>query len=507
MAPSLKPGTDGTAGEIAGGADSGAGDGAGALAGASHAAPTAQAVPKDTVSIGAITRRAAMGAMGVGALAFMAFGPRGKAEATGGRIVLDYWEKWTGIEGRAMQKVVDDFNASQDRIFVRYFAMSGIDQKTQVAIAGNAPPDIVGLWNYNVPAFAAANAIEPLDELGVEFGVQIGNYAQGVRQVMQYPDALGATRMWAAVNTGGTLALYYNRAHFREAGLDPDRAPKTIVELDEYARACTIGTAQEGYTRVGLHQREPGWWNFIWGYQFGGSLYDEATNAATVNSPANIAAYEWLQSYTKEYGLAPMNTMRSMFGNYDSDRNGFLAGSVSMILQGPWLANMIKLYTPDLDYGVAPFPVESGLYREDEPLGLIDTDVLVIPRGVKNPRASMEFLAYTQRQEVVEFLSTVHCKGSPLAQSTERFRREHPNRGIEVFEAIARSPRGYRVPPTPVWLAIRDQMDFVVDNVWNQRGTVAEQLGRAQARASADVARDAEQRRRRAGGRVAGGKG
>ncbi len=447
-------------------------------------------------TLGAFTRRGAIGAMAAGALGFAVFGPRGKKEETGGRIVLDYWEKWTGIEGKAMIKVVDDFNASQDKIFVRYFAMSGIDQKTQVAVAGGSPPDIVGLWNYNVPAFAAANAIEPLDELGAEFGVRIDNYAKGVQQVMQYPDASGQNRMWAAVNTGGTLALYYNKSHFREAGLD--RAPNTIAELDEFAHKCTIKEPGGDYTRVGFHHREPGWWNFIWGYQFGGSLYDPSTNLATVDAPANIAGYEWLRSYTERYGLGPMNKMRSMFGNYDSERNGFIAGNVSMILQGPWLANMIKLYKPDLDYGVAPFPVAEALYQADSPIGLIDTDVLVIPKGVRHPRASMEFLAYTQRQDVVEFLSTVHCKGSPLAQSSEQFRREHPNRGIEVFETIGKSPRSYRVPPTPVWLAIRDQMDFVVDEVWNQRTTPTQALARAQARAQGDVTRDADQRRRRA---------
>lgn len=460
------------------------------------AGDSAQPNASTLATLGAFTRRGAIGAMAAGALGFAVFGPRGKKEETGGRIVLDYWEKWTGIEGKAMIKVVDDFNASQDKIFVRYFAMSGIDQKTQVAVAGGSPPDIVGLWNYNVPAFAAANAIEPLDELGAEFGVRIDNYAKGVQQVMQYPDASGKNRMWAAVNTGGTLALYYNKSHFREAGLD--RAPNTIGELDEFAHKCTIKEPGGDYTRVGFHHREPGWWNFIWGYQFGGSLYDPSTNLATVDASANIAGYEWLRSYTERYGLGPMNKMRSMFGNYDSERNGFIAGNVSMILQGPWLANMIKLYKPDLDYGVAPFPVAEALYQADSPIGLIDTDVLVIPKGVRNPRASMEFLAYTQRQDVVEFLSTVHCKGSPLAQSSEKFRREHPNRGIEVFETIGKSPRSYRVPPTPVWLAIRDQMDFVVDEVWNQRTTPTQALARAQARAQGDVTRDADQRRRRA---------
>src|ERR1017187_9155223 len=35
-----------------------------------------------------------------------------------GRIILQYWEKWTGFEDDAMQAVVDDYNRSQNRVFV-----------------------------------------------------------------------------------------------------------------------------------------------------------------------------------------------------------------------------------------------------------------------------------------------------------------------------------------------------------------------------------------------------
>lgn len=449
---------------------------------------------------GTITRRAAVSALAAAGAGFALFGPRGAKESAGNRLVLDYWEKWTGrIEGGSMEKVVRDFNASQNRLFVRYFSTSGIDEKAQISIAGGSPPDIVGLWNYNVPAFAAANAILPLDDLGRKYGVSPEIYALGVRQVVTYKG-----RMWAVVSTGGSLALYYNKQHFREAGLDPDRPPTTIAELDECNRKLTTRSASNKITRMGFHHREPGWWPFIWGYQFGGSLYDEAKDRSLADTAPNLAGFDWVQSYPKEFGLKDVNDFRSGFGNYDSPLNPFIAGTLSMVLQGPWLANMINLHRPDLDYGVAPFPVAERLYDPAAPLGLIDTDVLVIPRGVKNPEASMEFVAYTQRPEVVEFLATQHCKGSPLATVSEGFLEHHPNRGVRVFNAISASPRAYRVPPTSCWPQLKDEFVAVFDKTWNLDGTPAALLATAQQRCQTILDVTADQARRR-GQSVAGG--
>jgi len=446
-----------------------------------------------SASAGEITRRTAVGALATAGLGFALFGPRPAKRRDDGRLVLDYWEKWTGLEGRAMQTVVEDFNRSQDRLFVRYFSTAGIDEKAQITIAGGAPPDILGLWNYNLPAFAETNAILPLDELGAEFGVTPSIYSPGMAAATQHKG-----KFWAAVNTGGTVALYYNKAHFREVGL-PDTGPRTIAELDEANRRITR-IDNNRITRMGFHHREPGWWVFIWGYPFGASLYDADTNRALLNSPENQAGYDWVQSYPKEFGLTRLNEFRSTFGNYDSPLNPFLAGKLSMVIQGPWLANMINAYAPDLDYGVVPLPVAESLYDPARPIGLVDTDILTIPRGVKHPDASMEFIAYTQRQDITEKLATVHCKGSPLATSSPQFLATHPNRGVRVFDDIAKSPRSFLVPKTRAWIQIRDELIWVFDQSWNMKGDPKDLLARAQTKVQGVLDNFELQSRRRAEG-------
>lgn len=459
----------------------------------------------DRSSAGELTRRAALGALAAAGAAFAVFGPRGARETSGGRVVLDYWEKWTGHEGRAMQRVVEEFNNSQNRIQVRYLVTAGIDQKTLISVAGGDPPDVVGLWNYNVPLYAESEAIIPIDEFGSKFGVRLENYAAGVRPIMTYPDHSGRERLWATINTGGTLAMYYNRAAFREVGLDPDRPPRTTSEFDEYAAKLDRFGPGKHLERAGFMHTEPGWWSWIWGYHFGGVLYDAPADRCLADATENLAAYRWLQRYSQRLGVEEVVRFRSGFGTaYDSPLNGLLDGKVAMVVQGPWLANVIQAHKPSLDYGVAPFPVADGLYDSNAPIGLIDTDILVIPRGVKYPEASMEFVAYTQRQEVVEFLSNAHCKNSPLVSASEEFLSQHVNRGVRVHGAIAASPRSFLCPRTRTWPQFKDEFDASVQRMWTHARGAEEELAAITTKVQGLLDRAADERRRRGYGAVGG---
>jgi ABC-type glycerol-3-phosphate transport system substrate-binding protein len=460
----------------------------------------------EKLSISEYSRRGALAALAAGGLGFAVFGPRGERARGDGRVVLDYWEKWTGHEGKAMQRVVDDFNASQSRLFVRYMVTAGIDQKALVAIAGGDPPDIVGLWNYNVPLFAETGAIHPVDDLGASLGVRAENFASGMRAVLMHKDASGRERMWGTVSTGGTLALYYNKGQFREVGLDPERPPRTIEELDAFAARLDRSAPGGAIERCGFLHTEPGWWSWIWGYQFGGTLYDAADDRARAASPENIAAFEWLQGYSRRLGVERVKTFKSRFANdYSSPRNAFLAGECAMVVQGPWLANVINEFNPGLDYGVAAVPVPGAIYDERAPIALVDTDILVVPRGCSRPEASMEFIAYTQRPEVAEFLSTAHCKASPLATASDAFMDRHPNKGVRVHYELSKSPRAYLCPRTRIWPLIKDEFDAAMQRMWSLDRPAKEELAIIQSRMQAGLDHARGQRERRGHGRGSGG--
>jgi spermidine/putrescine-binding protein len=143
--------------------------------------------------------------------------------------------------------------------------------------------------------------------------------------------------------------------------------------------------------------------------------------------------------------------------------------------------------------------VADGLYREGEPIGLVESDVLMIPRNAPNKDAAMEFVAYTQRPEIVERLSTAHFKNTTLARASEAFVKNHPNRGIAVFNAIANSPRGYLAARTRVWPEFKDLLDAAQQQIWSCEETPKEILGRVRERSQSAMTLAAERSARRRG--------
>ena len=248
---------------------------------------------------------------------------------TDGKVVIKYWEKWNGPEGEAMRAVVDDFNASQDKIFVDYSTVSEMDRRLMLAIAGGVPPDVAGVYGKSLPVYAENNALMPLDKLTADAGIRRDQYIDVFWAICCYRGHL-----WALPTTPDTLALIWNKKLFRAAGLDPEKPPTSIAELEQFNEKLVKRRPDGRLASCGFLPSEPGWWNETWGLWFGASLWD-GNKTITANSPENVAAYDWIATYPKRFGPDDLLAFREGFGNFASPQNPFFTGRVAMVLQGP----------------------------------------------------------------------------------------------------------------------------------------------------------------------------
>lgn len=419
--------------------------------------------------VGLITCTATL--LGMGGLASTA-APARAGDEPARPVRVTYWDKWGGAEKNAMQAVVDDFNSSQSRIFVEFMSISDIVQKTLLATAGGIPPDLAGIWAANVVEFADKGALHPLDELARGTIVNRDRYLPVYWNMGVYKD-----RLWGVPSTPATTGLYWNKSLFRAAGLDPERPPRTIAELDEYAQKLT--KVENGrIAQIGFMPAEPRWWPFFWVNFFGGRLWD-GDGRITLDDPGNVRAFEWIQSYPKRYGVAALQDLSSGFGDFASPQDPFLSGKLAMIFQGVWLANYIHQLAPGLDFGAAPFP---ALRAGGPPVTYVDSDMVVIPRGAKHVAEAFEFLTFLSRQSSLEKLNLGQQKNSPLREVSDAFFANHKHPYIHLFQDLASSPGGVGQPKMSLWWEYRREIETVFQRVWLMQATPEEALAHGNAR-------------------------
>jgi multiple sugar transport system substrate-binding protein len=169
-----------------------------------------------------------------------------------GRITIKLWNT-TGAQ-EVDPPAPGWFNTEQDKIYVQRVGVPflEIERKFITAVIGNVAPDLFEFFGP-VPQWSSRGALIPLDKY-----MERDNFDTSL-----IFDALWDEMKWDghtyAIPTGTACeAFYWNKAHFREAGLDPDKPPKTWDELEEFAEKLTIRNEKGKIVRAGYI---PGYWD------------------------------------------------------------------------------------------------------------------------------------------------------------------------------------------------------------------------------------------------------
>jgi multiple sugar transport system substrate-binding protein len=152
-------------------------------------------------------------------------------------------------------------------------------------------------------------------------------------------------------------ALHYNRKLFAQAGLNPNKPPKTWAQVMADARQIAAKTGKAGYVEMAKDDNTAGWILTTLVYTLGGRMEKGVgTKAvATLNNPQTVTALNMLRKMRW--------TDNSMGANFDygwSDINqAFAAGNVGMYISGSDVyTNLVQASNIDPSiYGLAAVPL------------------------------------------------------------------------------------------------------------------------------------------------------
>ena len=316
-----------------------------------------------------------------------------------GRTLIVYWDRHSGHEHEARRALIEEFNRSQDKVYVRALPLGydSLMEKMLTSIAGGAPPDVCALDGTIMAQLVGQGCFMPIEDY-----VSRSPYVQeaGFFPYMWRAVAFDG-HVWGVPTTTDTYCLLWNKQAFRKAGLDPERPPQTLEELEEYAARLTI-RGPAGLEQIGFLPWLPWDLTHMWGLLFGGQWYDEATGLMTcADDPALIRMLEWQQSFAIDpkatdnppYATDPAKILsfQQGFGAYMSANNPFYSGKIAMITEGEWQVTFVPKYAPELDWGVAPIPTPDGV----TPRTYSSTCIAdCIPKGCRHPEAAWAFLEW-----------------------------------------------------------------------------------------------------------------
>lgn len=383
---------------------------------------------------------------------------------------LTVWSMWSGQEEKNFRAVLDRYEQLHPGIVVENLGAVNDDTKTVRAIVAGTPPDLFTL--------ADALYLGPLAANGAVYEMDRWFRDSGLRQEDFVPASLSQCRyrgrLYAMPYLIDDNALLWNKRAFRQAGLDPDRPPATLEELEDYAARLTKRDATGHITQIGIQPLAD--MNVLY-HVFGGRLYDPTRNAVTPDDRANIAALDWyVKLMDRMGGYQNVRSFAAGFGALQGANNPFFVGKVAMTITGEWNTYWIHRYAPGLDYGVAPIPHPTGrpeLARST----FFGGNMICMPKGGKHPKEAWDLLVWMQTDEAqvlfAEAMHNVPNRRSALQNAALRAGADYKWK-FGVFLDLADSPNGGHFPALPVANLYNSELVAAHDLVLEGRKTSRE---------------------------------
>lgn len=191
---------------------------------------------------------------------------------------------------------------------------------------GGSLPDVFWMHSNESQRYMSNDMLLDLtDKIADSDLINPANYPEDIWGLYTYDE-----KYYAVPKDVDTIALWYNKAMFDEAGLAYPTADWTWDDVTEAAKKLTKEDGSQYGLAVRNDNNQAGYYNLV--YDNGGHIINEDKTKSGWDDPKTIEAMEVLESWIKDGVMPPIETM---------SENGedvlFQSGKVAMVLQGSWM--------------------------------------------------------------------------------------------------------------------------------------------------------------------------
>lgn len=290
-------------------------------------------------------------------------------------VTLTFWQTMNDQETTTLTGLVNQWNAAHPDIQVNmtYVNFSDHAQKFMTAAQAGQAPDIMRADTApDVQGWAAQGLLTDLTPM-----VSAANKADFVQAALR--GAMYNGHIYAIPQTVDALALFYNKAMFKQAGIKTP--PATLAQL---AADCQKFGAGKGiFINADSYWIQP----WIWGY--GGGLVDMAKKQILVANNKSIAGWSAFNSLFQNKCAFANKDYSNSYGNMQT---AFKNGQVAMIVNGPWsTADVLAgpAFKSSTNFQVAVLPPGPG--GQGSPIGGAS---FVVSRNSQHAKEAYQFISW-----------------------------------------------------------------------------------------------------------------
>lgn len=338
-------------------------------------------------------------------------------EAEGEKTVLTYWNGFTGTDGEVMQQIIDTYNETNTmnvEVQMERVSWDTLYQQLATSLPVGEGPDITAFATEKIGGYAESGAILPINDIYESGQVDDSKIPEVFNENLQY----GGDYYGVPVNIA-SLALYYNKDLFDEAGVEYPTNDWTWDDLEAAALALTKDVDGEHQYGFGMATNNTiqMWPIMIWagGGDFiedGKSVFNSQENVDTITRWANLITND---------GIGPVTCTGA-----DIDTL-FSTGKLGMYFCGPWAAGSFD--AAGVNYGIAGVPSgPAGKATLAQGVGMYMTS----SAAEEKKEAIYDFFAYWQSVDAqVEWSGSV---GYPVANTDAASdERLADNEAVKIF--------------------------------------------------------------------------
>jgi sn-glycerol 3-phosphate transport system substrate-binding protein len=308
-----------------------------------------------------------------------------------------WWHAMSGVNGDAINKIVDGYNKSQSAIKVEAVFQGSYDDllsKLNTALASKAAPAIAQVFDIGQRYMYDSGEVLPMQAFIDRDKFDTADFEPAVINYYKYQDKLQSMPFNAS-----SAVLFYSKDAFKEVGLDPEKPPKTFSEVNDYAKKLVKKDAGGATVRAGFAPSIYGWF-FEQALAVSGSLYadngngrDDRATKVVFNNAEGKAILDWWKA-----GLDG-----GYFTNPGIDNDGakaaFNAGKTAMYLEST-ASLRGHINTAKFQVGVGRFPKPDNAPADGGNIIGGASLYIMKSRPAEEQQAAWEFIKYAMSPAV-----------------------------------------------------------------------------------------------------------